>query len=281
MATTNLQHVYGEKSYLGLPDIISFVDRPNYKAKVEDISDIWLQDFLRRCLVNEHYDKMETLERMRLLSRPFANSHPLNVAVLFFAHETSRFFPFCQIKVVSKLGNTDHVLGEAIFKDSPIHIQLENSLNHIKNSFIAEKTYKVPWQAERVRFCNYPFEAITEALTNAVFHKSYELREPITVTFFKDRMKIASTPGPDPSISDEDMKNGHLVSAHYRNRRIGDYLKQLKLAEGRNTGIPTIIKAMKDNNSPPPRFITDEGRTYFKTILPVNPVFIEDSPAEK
>lgn len=35
----------------------------------------------------------------------------------------------------------------------------------------------------------------------------------------------------------------------YRNRRIGDFLKELKLIEGRNTGFPNALNALKKNGS--------------------------------
>jgi ATP-dependent DNA helicase RecG len=61
------------------------------------------------------------------------------------------------------------------------------------------------------------------------------------------------------------------VARRYRNRRIGEFLKELDLTEGRCTGIPTIRAAMAENGSPPPKFSTDEGRTYFLVELPVHP----------
>lgn len=40
----------------------------------------------------------------------------------------------------------------------------------------------------------------------------------------------------------------------YRNRRIGESLKELNLTEGRGTGIPKILRAMTANGSSPPQF---------------------------
>gem|GEM_PF-2460791 len=48
-------------------------------------------------------------------------------------------------------------------------------------------------------------------------------------------------------------------------------MKELHLTEGRGTGIPTVIHAMRENGSPLPTFDTDEGRTYFTATLPVHP----------
>lgn len=58
----------------------------------------------------------------------------------------------------------------------------------------------------------------------------------------------------------------------YRNRRVGEFLKELRLTEGRGTGVPSIFKAMRDNGSPEPRFETDAERTHFTTTLPIHPL---------
>ena len=56
-----------------------------------------------------------------------------------------------------------------------------------------------------------------------------------------------------------------------RNRRIGEFFSELKLAERRLTGVSKIFQAMARNGSPPPRFDFDQGRTYFRARLPVHP----------
>lgn len=83
-------------------------------------------------------------------------------------------------------------------------------------------------------------------------------------------------PGPDRSISDKDIKNLTMRSKRYRNRRIGDFLKELHLVEGRNTGMPTALRAIKNNGSPLPTFLTNEDRTFFSVILPIHKAFIDD-----
>jgi ATP-dependent DNA helicase RecG len=54
-------------------------------------------------------------------------------------------------------------------------------------------------------------------------------------------------------------------------RRIGDFLKELHLTEGRGTGIPKIRSAMEKNGSPEPIFETDNDRNYFLIVLKINP----------
>ena len=67
------------------------------------------------------------------------------------------------------------------------------------------------------------------------------------------------------------------MSRRYRNRRIGEFLKELDLAEGRSTGVPKILRAMRNNGSPAPTFETDDDRTWFRVRLPVHPSFTSDA----
>ena len=163
-------------------------------------------------------------------------------------------------------------MEERIFK-GPIGQQLEDALRYIQNNVIAEKVFKVEGQAEAIRIKNYSYEAIEEFLSNAIYHRSYQAYDPITVRIEKDLIEITSVPGPDRLISDTDIKNLSMRSKRYRNRRIGDFLKELHLAEGRNTGIPTALRSIRNNGSPLPTFITDEDRTYFSVIIPIHEAF--------
>lgn len=87
-------------------------------------------------------------------------------------------------------------------------------------------------------------------------------------------MEIVSFPGPDRSVTREGLKNYRVSNRRYRNRRIGDFLKELHLTEGRNTGFKKILDALKVNGSPDPEFETDEERSYFISRLFVHEGFI-------
>lgn len=109
-------------------------------------------------------------------------------------------------------------------------------------------------------------------MANAVFHKSYELKSPIEVQIWRDKIEILSFLGPVPSVDARVLaENKRIVARDYRNRRVGYFLKELHLTEGRGTGIPTIRRTMERNGSPEPIFETDSQSTYFLTTLLANP----------
>ena len=77
-----------------------------------------------------------------------------------------------------------------------------------------------------------------------------------------------SFPGPVPPVDAQILKqNQRIVARDYRNRRIGDFLKELRLTEGRGTGFPVIYRALELNESPKPVFETDEQSSYFLTTI--------------
>ena len=152
---------------------------------------------------------------------------------------------------------------------------------YIKNVIITEKVVKHPDRAEADRFFNFPYAAVEEALSNAVYHRAYDEREPIEVRVENDRIEIVSFPGPDRSVTMEGLKSYRVSNRRYRNRRIGDFLKELHLTEGRNTGFKKILDALEVNGSPKPEFETDEDRSYFITRLFAHEKFVLVSHEER
>jgi ATP-dependent DNA helicase RecG len=57
-------------------------------------------------------------------------------------------------------------------------------------------------------------------------------------------------------------------------------LKELDLTEGRATGIPVILTAMRNNGSSEPIFETDEDRSWFRVTLPIHPAFDPETARE-
>ncbi len=268
-----------EKELFMLANNQPYDDRPNPTARIEDLKSSLISEFLYT-VNSDLYDRSlsqpisETAVSMHLIGGPSEWKRPLNVGLMFFNERPDDFFPYARIEVVDKPDPTGIGMTEKIFS-GPLDRQLRDALSYIKNYIIKEKVIKLPDQAEAVRIFNLPYAAVEESLSNAVYHKSYQIGEPITVTVTPDRMEITSLPGPDRTITNDDLQNRRLISRRYRNRRIGDFLKELKLVEGRNTGIPTILHAMETNGSDMPLFETDEDRTYFTVILPIHKRFLQ------
>lgn len=211
--------------------------------------------------------------RMNIVDGPDEFIRPKNVGLLFFNDKPHEFFRQARIDVVVFKDSTGDSFIENIFR-GPLKQQVVSALNYIANNVLQETVRKVPEKAEAIRFFNYPFQAIEEALVNAVYHKSYETPEPVEVRIEPDRIEILSFPGPVPPLNKNTLMDENVTSRSYRNRRIGDLFKELHLTEGRNTGFRKIRNAMKTNGSPAPVFKTDDERSYFLTVLPIHPAML-------
>lgn len=77
-------------------------------------------------------------------------------------------------------------------------------------------------------------------------------------------------------ITDADLKKPRIISRNYRNRRIGDFLKEMHMTEGRSTGFPKIYRAVKRNDSPMPVFETDERNAHFLATIPIHQAFVDE-----
>ncbi len=200
---------------------------------------------------------------------------PRNVALLFFVNDPEIYFPGARIEIVQfGDGSGGDLIEEKTFR-GPISFQIRQALDHL-DAFSTSMIRKIPNQAEVHRTVAFPYEAMEESLVNAVYHRSYEgIQEPVKVYLYPDRMEIISYPGPVPGIETRHFEIGASVPpVPSRNRRIGEFLKELRLAEGRGTGIPKIYRKMNENGSPRPIFEFDESRTYFRVILPAHPQYI-------
>jgi ATP-dependent DNA helicase RecG len=150
-----------------------------------------------------------------------------------------------------------------------------DALDYIKRNLITETVIKHHGRAEATRVENFPYDAIEEAVVNAVYHRGYDTREPIEVRIEYSELMVISYPGPDRSVRLEQLRAGRAQPRRYRNRRIGEFLKELEFTEGRSTGIPKIMEAMAKNGSPPAEFEFDEDHSYFMVRLPIHPAALE------
>lgn len=147
-----------------------------------------------------------------------------------------------------------------------------------RNLFIREKIIKVSNQMEALRIFNYPYQAIEEAVVNAFYHRDYMSYEPVTIEIEPDCINIMNFPGIDRSISEKTIAEGkRFVSRYYRNRRLGEFLKELDLSEGHSSGIPTIQEELEKNGSPRAEFFTDEDRRAMRIRIPIHPAFLENN----
>lgn len=263
---------------------VPFDDRGNENIPMEDISPLLLKDYLKKVdsrLVKEDFtSNMERiLEQMDLLDGPKEKRLVKNVAAMMFAEHPEKYFKTTQVDIVlfpeGLENNPDKFIEVPVIK-GPVPTMIREALNYLRTNVIEERIQKPIDDEHSIKVFNYPFQALEEAVVNALYHRDYMQREPVEITIEPNKISILSYSGPDRSISMEDINEAKsLRSRRYKNRRLGDFLKELNLTEGRATGIPTIQKKLRENGSPRAVIKTDEARTFFLIVIPCREDFVQ------
>jgi len=266
------------KQLMELAASVPFDDRINHNASLSDLDLGLIREFLQdiKSDLFEPSASMpfdELCRQMRIVSGPDEYIKPVNVGLLFFNKSPDSFFRGAITEIVQFDDDTGTSFTEKRLT-GPVHHQIRAVLDFIKTNIIEERVIKVRSKAKAVRFFNYPFGAVEEALVNAYYHRSYEHQNSIEINIHPDKIEILSFPGPLPPVDNKALKEKRVVSRDYRNRRIGDLLKELDLTEGRATGFPKIYREMERNESPLPLFVTEEEKTSFLAVLPVHNLFL-------
>ncbi len=281
---STVQPIQAERDELiSLSSRIPFDDRINTQASADDISPLLVREYL----LNVNSTLVEQIESsplndiyraMDLVGGFEELLYPKNIALMMFNYRPEKFFPYSQIEIVEfPNGLGDPTFYEKPAITGPVYVQIQKALEQLQNVVLKEQIYKLPDRAESQRVWNYPLRALEESIVNSLYHRNWEVREPVEIRILPDCIEILNQGGPDRSVKLDEIKSGIIHNRRYRNRRIGDFLKELNMTEGRGTGIPIIRKEMKNNGSPEPRFETDENYSYFITTLPIHPVFMENN----
>ena len=252
-------------------------DRRAQDARIEDLRETRVREHLRdaRSGLLEEPDALTVYRRMRITTRVNDHEVPRNVGLLFFAHDPSERYRGARIEVVQFTADrAGDVLEERVFSGTLVD-QLRGCLGYLEN-VSAHHTQKQADRSQVRGWVSYPLPALRETLVNAVYHRGYaeDQSELTKVYLCPGRIEVISYPGPVPGIDAGSLlADAELRPAPARNRRIGEFLKELGLAEGRLTGLPKVFQAMAANGSPAPRFDFDEERTFFRATLPAHPQY--------
>ena len=176
---------------------IPFDDRVNNRASVSDFDLALIQAHLQEVKSDLYTESIkmpltDLAKAMYIAKGPDEDLRPVNIGLLFFSQNPEKFFPRSWIELVWHKDGSGQQFEEHYFK-GPLQRQLRNTLTFIQTNIVAEKIIKQKDKAEALRFYNFPYAAIEEALSNAVYHKSYETQSPIEVQVWPDKIDRKST----------------------------------------------------------------------------------------
>lgn len=130
--------------------------------------------------------------------------------MLLFGKYTQRWLPVMTAKCISYFGNS---VSGSQFRDKMHDMEIEGNIRHqfhtIMNFFTRNLRKKqVKKGFNTLGEMEIPYECLTEYVVNALVHRSLNVKAPIRIFIFDDRVEIHS-PGALPNgLTIEDVKNG-------------------------------------------------------------------------
>lgn len=128
---------------------------------------------------------------------------------------------------------------------------------------------KHPWRVkgmQRQESSDYPYEAVREALVNAIIHRDYQnVGAEIHVDMFADRMEISSPGGMLDGRRIQDC-NPYQVPSIRRNKLISDLFARLHYMDRRGSGFNRILSAYEGYESQP---VLTSDTVQFLVTLPL------------
>ena len=257
---------------------IPWDDRAVHRARIEDLREAKVREHLHdvRSALRDEPDAITIYRRMRITAPVNDHEAPRNVGLLFFSDDPERWFPGTRIEVVRFAADRAGEVQDKLVFQGALAAQLRDCLRYLEG-FSKTHIRKARDRSRVHGWVSYPVPALREALVNAVHHRGYrpEVMEPTKVFLYPDRVEVISYPGPVSGIELHHLApDASIPPPPARNRRVGEFLNQLGLAEALWTGLPRIYRAMAENGSPPPRFDFDPGRTWFRAVLPAHPEYV-------
>ena len=219
-------------------EVKSFLENRSVKLKV-GIPKVSIKDLLVRIL------KIVMEKNGRLM--------PTNSALLFFGKNPSEYIPQHEIRIARFKGFSRSEFIDSQEINGPIYKMLDAvELFFKRNTRLANKIVEF----KRVDIPEYPYEAIREALINAIAHRDYQRRgAPVIVSIFDDRVEISSPGGLLPGLNIRTLEGHHET----RNKRICYIFHETKDMEKFGTGIGKMKRLMKEHGLSKPEFKEEGG----------------------
>lgn len=182
-----------------------------------------------------------------------------NTGILFFSKNLQNIYYHTAVTCALYKGTEKvDVLDRRDFNEDIIS-NIDGAMNFLKR-YIAVK-YEMTGTPRRREIPEIPYDALREAIINAVAHRDYfEKGSNVMVEMFDDRIEITNFGGLPKGLKPQDFGKKSVL----RNPNIADLLHRVEYIEKMGTGINKIRKLVSDAGLPPVEF---EFGNFFTVIF--------------
>lgn len=272
-----------EQAFLASRDTPRFDQQEVDRASISDLDDDLVNSYVTSChstsAALQRFNREDLLFRTGVLVGE--KRKPSLAGLLALGEYPQQYFPNLVIQASVSPSVGDPIGTRAVDArrfDGPIPVMLDEALRWVSRN-----------TKSRIRFGRdgrgrdepeYPAEAVRELLSNALVHRDlgpHALGEAITLRLDSSQL-VLSNPGGLWGLTAARLgqtgvtsaRNGYLVRICQNVRYSGD----LRVVEALATGIPTVLRTVREAGMVPPRF-HDQG-IRFAVLMPNHALLAED-----
>lgn len=220
-------------------------------AKIEDIDIEAIDNFKKEAKksgrissINDDTSTIDVLRNLNLLSE---SGQLTRAAVILFGINPGRFVHGAVVKI-GRFGESSSDLRSQELVEGNNFQLAEKVIELLDNKYIIRN---ISYDGlKRIETPEYPFEAIREAIFNAVIHREYD-SAAITVSVFDDRLEIWNDGLLNENLTIEELKTNHR--SYPRNKLMGNVFYKAGYIESWGRGTIKIIEESMKMGLPEPK----------------------------
>ena len=178
---------------------------------------------------------------------------PTYTGLLFFGRNPQRFLPRAEVKLARFQGTTTLAFIDRLIAHGTLPEMLDEAERFIRRN---TRTAMKVVEFESVQVSEYPYDAVREAVVNAMAHRDYHHSSGIQVNIFDDRLEVMS-PG-EALIPLSELEGSHVT----RNETLCRRFRDIGEMEQFGTGITKMKRLMREHGLKEPVF--EERGSFFK-----------------
>jgi len=199
--------------------------------------------------IEEEKNYRGILEKLNL----FEGSKIKRAMILLFGKNPQKFHPGAYLKIGKFLTETEIQTTDMV--EGNLFQQLENTLETLRTKYLVSN---IKFEGiHRRDILEYPYEALREAIINALIHRDYIGTSAIQIRVYNDKLVIMNEGKLPPEVPVEKLKTEHLSKP--RNSLLAKAFYLAGFIESWGRGTIKIVENCLQQGLPEPDFIEEYG----------------------
>jgi ATP-dependent DNA helicase RecG len=194
-------------------------------------------------------DNTTLLQKLNLI----ADGDLKRASILLFGNDPQKFY----LQAVVRIGKflTDTEIQTTDIVEGNLFAQLENTLEILRTKYLVSN---IKYEGiHRRDILEYPYEALREAIINALIHRDYSGTSQIQIRVYPDKLMIMNEGKLPPEVPAEKLKTDHLSIP--RNTLLAKIFYYAGFIESWGHGTIKIVENCIEQGLPEPEFIEEHG----------------------